>query len=97
MSFQIQHEEQGAKGSFYIDVDGERLGMMTYVWAGDDKIIIDHTEVDDKLRGTGAGKQLVDSGADWARAKGIKILPLCPFAKRVMTGNREKYQDVLAV
>lgn len=96
MSHEIQQEDNGQKGSFFIELDGKRLAQMTYVYAGEGKIIIDHTEVDDSLRGTGTGQKLVDAGADWARSKQIKILPLCPFAKKVMTSDRDKYADVLA-
>ena len=56
---------------------------MTYVWAVTDKIIIDHTSVDDSLKGKNAGKQMVVKAVEFAREKGIHIIPLCPFAKSV--------------
>ena len=40
---------------------------MSYTVAGS-RVIIDHTDVDDRLRGKGAGKQLVKSAVEWARA-----------------------------
>jgi len=94
MDIQIQHEEAGQKGAFFIDLNGKRVGEMTYVKAGDARIIIDHTEVGDELRGQGAGKKLVLAAVDMARKKGIKILPLCPFAKAVFEKTPE-IQDVL--
>jgi len=94
MDIQIQHEESGQKGAFFIDLNGKRVGEMTYVKAGDTRIIIDHTEVGDELRGQGAGKKLVLAAVDMAREKGIKILPLCPFAKAVFEKTTE-IQDVL--
>lgn len=78
---------------FYIEENGEVLAEMTYVWAAD-KMIIDHTEVSDKLAGKGAGKQLVNQAVLFAREKHIKILPLCPFAKSVFD-KVEAYKDVL--
>lgn len=95
MDWKIVHEEFGAKGRFVIIGEQGELGQMTYVYAGPEKIIIDHTEVNELLKGQNAGKKLVDAGADWAREKGLKILPLCPFAKATMLKNREKYADVL--
>lgn len=92
---EIKHKDDGSKGSFYIEVDGQREGQMTYVWAGPDKIIIDHTEVSDVLRGKNAGKQLVHKGVEFAREKGIKIMPLCPFATVIFKKTPE-YSDVLA-
>lgn len=56
---------------------------MTYSKAGADRIIIDHTEVEDDLRGQGAGQQLVEAAVDFARRHKISIIPLCPFARSV--------------
>jgi uncharacterized protein len=78
----IRHESTGPKGAFFIERDGKRLASMTYSMAGT-SMIIDHTDVDDALRGTGAGKKLVAAAVERARSDGIKILPLCPFAKSV--------------
>lgn len=90
----VQQEDTFTKGAFYIEEDNTRLAEMTYVWAGD-KIIIDHTEVSEKLKGQGAGRQLVAAAVNFARERNIKILPLCPFAKSVMDKTRE-YDDVRA-
>lgn len=67
---------------------------MTYSKAGNDTIIIDHTEVSEALKGKGAGKQLVTAAVEYARQNGIKIIPLCPFARSVFEKVRE-YHDVL--
>lgn len=90
----ILQSEQDNKGKFYIEKEGRELAHMTYVWAGTARIIIDHTEVDDAQRGTGAGKKMVLAAVDFARQKGIKILPLCPFAKSVFD-KESGIQDVL--
>ena len=39
----IERSDDGKKGHFKAVEDGNELGKMTYVWAGEDKIIIDHT------------------------------------------------------
>lgn len=90
----IDMEQTGSKGSFYHTVDGNRLAEMTFSMAGEKRMIIDHTEVSDSLRGMGAGKQLVTAAVEYARNHGIKILPLCPFAKSVFDRVKE-FQDVL--
>jgi uncharacterized protein len=90
----IQQKENDSKGSFFIEENGERLAEMTYSKAGDDRIIIDHTQVDDKLRGKGAGKQLVSAAVDHARKNNLKIVPLCPFARSVFDKVKE-FRDVL--
>lgn len=91
----IERIEHGSKGAFIIKENGERLAEMTYSKAGDNLIIIDHTEVSDKLRGQGAGKKLVIEAVEYARANNIKILPLCPFAKSVFERTPD-FHDVLS-
>jgi predicted GNAT family acetyltransferase len=49
----IKQIEQGSKGAFVIEEGSERLAEMTYSKAGEKIIIIDHTDVSDRLRGTG--------------------------------------------
>ena len=90
----IGHTDNGKKGSFKALSDGMLAGEMTYTWAGPGKFIIDHTEVDDAFSGQGVGKQLVMAAVDFARAKQVKILPLCPFAKSVFDKD-PSIEDVL--
>jgi len=90
---EILQKDDGKKGIFFIEQDGNILAEMTYVWAGE-KIIIDHTEVSEVLGGKGIGKQLVHRAVEFAREKHIKILPLCPFAKAVLNKVSE-YHDVV--
>ena len=87
------HFPDGHKGAFGIERGGRRLATMTYSMAGD-IIIIDHTEVDALLKGTGAGAKLVAAAVAWARAERRRIMPLCPFAKSVFEKTPE-YADVL--
>ena len=93
MKFKIQEKESETKGSFYIENDGKIVAEMTYSKAGPERIIIDHTEVDDSLRGQGAGLQLVEYAVDFVRNKNIKMLPLCPFTKATLLKHPE-WKDV---
>lgn len=88
----VTHERAGHKGAFVVLQDGERLAEMTYTLAGD-KAIIDHTQVDDRLRGTGTGAKLVAAAVDWARTENRTLLPLCPFARSVFEKTPD-YADV---
>ena len=67
---------------------------MTYSVAGT-RVIIDHTQVDDSLRGQGVGAKLVQAAVDWARAENARLLPLCPYARSVFD-KTPAYADVLA-
>lgn len=91
---QIKHQEKGTKGEWYVAQKDQRLAEMTYSRAGDDKFIIDHTWVDDSLRGQRVGQQLVEAAVGFARMHALKIIPLCPFAKSVFDKN-ESIRDVL--
>jgi hypothetical protein len=91
----IERIEHGSKGAFVIEVNNKRVAEMTYSIAGESLIIIDHTDVADSLRGTGAGKHLVTAAVKYAREKNNKILPLCPFAKSVFDRTPE-FRDVLS-
>lgn len=88
---QINNE---TKGAFQVMEDGAKAGIMTYSWAGKDKIIIDHTEVDPAFKGRGVGNQMVMAAVEYARQENIKIMPLCPFAKSVFD-KTPSIQDVL--
>ncbi|WP_246131531.1 GNAT family N-acetyltransferase [Aquimarina intermedia] len=55
---------------------------MTYTWAGKSKFIINHTGVEEQFSGKGFGKKLVMKSVEFARNNDLKILPLCPFAKK---------------
>ena len=94
MSDAVSHVPAGHKGAFVIERDGARLAEMTYSLAGQKMMIIDHTDVNDALRGTGAGKRLVLAAVEWARTQKRTILPLCPFAKSVFDKTPE-IRDVL--
>lgn len=90
----IQHEDNGKKGSFFIEEAGKRLAEMVYVWAGETTFIVEHTEVDESLEGKGVGKQLVAHAVEFAREKELKLIPLCPFTKGVID-RTPAFQDIL--
>ena len=90
----VTHTAEGHRGAFAFVVGGKQLAEMTYSVGADSTVIINHTGVDDALRGTGAGKALLAALVEWARAEKKKVVPVCPFAKAVFEKTPE-YQDVL--
>ncbi len=94
MNEEVQLEINDKNGFFYIEVDGKIEAKMTFVFAGPNKIIIDHTEVNEGNNGKGYGKKMVAKAVEFAREKNIKIIPLCPFAKKVFD-KTPKFGDVL--
>lgn len=90
----IQHKQVGAKGLFFIQQDGNILAEMVYTMPSADKMIIEHTEVGEELKGQNAGYQMVNTAVEYARHHGLKIIPLCPFANAVFK-KKTDYADVL--
>ncbi|MEE1897201.1 GNAT family N-acetyltransferase [Flavobacterium rakeshii] len=89
---EIKHFDDGKKGHFKAVEGDVQAGIMTYVWAGD-KFIIEHTIGNPDFKGI--GKKLLDEAVTFARNNNSKIIPLCPFAKR-MFDKHEEIRDVLA-
>jgi hypothetical protein len=87
--------EDGPTGGRYLTTINGHTAEMTYSKAGTTRLIIDHTGVPDALRGMGAGQALVKRAVEDAREAGVKIIPLCPFAK-AQIGKHPEWQDVLA-
>lgn len=90
----VKREDGATGGRYLVTIEGH-TAEMTYSKAGATRIIIDHTGVPDALRGRGAGQAMVKRAVEDARAAGIKIIPLCPFAK-AQIGKHPEWQDVLA-
>lgn len=93
-SFDIRREDTATGGRYVVRIDGYEAEM-TFSKAGTSRIIIDHTGVPRELGGRGVGQALVLRAVEDARADGIKIIPLCPYAKAQIEKHPE-WQDVLA-
>lgn len=91
----IQHKQTGKRGMFFIPgEEDDFLAELIYKEQDEGTMIIEHTEVDDKLRGQNIGYELVHAAVEYAKSHGMKIVPLCPFAKVVMDKMPE-WREVL--
>ena len=90
----IQHRQKENKGMFYIEEDGAILAEMTYTNPDAGHMIIEHTEVDDELKGQNVGYSLVTHAVEYARVHNQKIIPVCSFAKAVFD-KKPDLQDVI--
>ena len=89
----INNKQTGNNGTFYIDKGGEQVAEMTYT-ISEGVMIIDHTEVDESLRGQQVGNELVACAVEFAREQNIKIVPQCSFARSVFE-KQKALSDVL--
>jgi len=53
-----------------------------------------HTEVDERAGGRGLGSRLVRAALDDARARGLAVLPFCPFVNGWLQRHRD-YADLV--
>ncbi|WP_292010512.1 GNAT family N-acetyltransferase [Chryseobacterium sp.] len=91
---EVQQNNGEKHGHFEAFISGKHAGTMTYTWAGDERFIIDHTEVEEAYNGMGVGKEMLLAAVEFARKEGKKIIPLCPFAKASFQKDAS-LQDVL--
>ena len=83
-------EYGNAMGAFLKD---EQIGDISFV-KQNDKIIIDHTGVNDKYAGQGVGAQLVNAVVEMARRDKKRIIPICSFSRAQFMKHPE-YNDTL--
>jgi len=89
----ILQREDAKEGAFYIEENGQSVAELTYT-IEKGKMVIQHTEVDESLRGKNVGYELVERAVEFARESHLKIAPVCRFAKKVLQ-KHASFQDVL--
>ncbi|EJV7173001.1 N-acetyltransferase [Escherichia coli] len=79
---------------FYINyAQGNQIAEIVFVPTGENLAIIEHTDVDESLKGQGIGKQLVAKVVEKMRREKRKNISLCSFAKHEFDKTRE-YDDI---
>ena len=89
----IKHDNEGRKGTFYVEDGGKRIAELAYMKADSSTINVYHTEVSESHRGGSIGHDLVDAAVEFARKDGLKVKADCPYAHRVLAKD-EKYSNV---
>jgi predicted GNAT family acetyltransferase len=87
------HQPAENGGRFVLQRDGRDVAQLVYTEQGPVVTLL-HTEVDPIMRGTGAGKTLVDEAVQWARTEGKRLVARCPYAQSVFD-KTPAYHDVL--
>lgn len=92
----IQHKESDSKGIFFISENEEPVAELTYALSSNNQMIIEHTQIDEELRGGNLGYELVLKAAEYARSHNYKIVPICQFANAVIE-KKPEFRDVLEI
>ena len=69
------------------NIDNETVAEVTFYEIEKGVYNIDHTFVDDSLRGQGVGSKLVQEAVNTIREKGAQIQATCPFASKWIEEN----------
>jgi predicted GNAT family acetyltransferase len=94
LAVSITREDKPTGGRYVARLAGKPDAEMTFSKAGEKILIIDHTGAPEELGGMGVGKALVDYMVHDVRARGLKIVPLCPFTNATLRKHPE-WQDIL--
>jgi predicted GNAT family acetyltransferase len=79
---------------YEIHVDGTLAGF-SHVRENDEAVTFTHTEIFDQFEGQGLASELVTWALDDVRARGKKVVALCPYVKRYIQKHPD-YADLLA-
>jgi predicted GNAT family acetyltransferase len=78
---------------YELRVDGELAGHLAYRGRTDVRALV-HTEIDRDRSGQGLGSVLIAGAVDDLRARGLRLIPICPFVTRWL-GEHPEHLDLV--
>lgn len=75
-------------------VGDQRAGVATYR-ERPGSVVFQHTEIDPAFEGHGVGGRLARAALDDVRARGLSVVPLCPFIAAYIASHPQ-YADLVA-
>ena len=93
MDAEVRNNESGYR--YEIRAEGELAGFARYLLRPG-RIAFVHTEIDDTFEGMGLGSRLAREALDDARARGLMVMPFCPFIAAYIERHLGEYQDLVA-
>lgn len=91
----IQFEETARGGRYFVPMPNGEDSRLTFVRAGEGRIIADHTFVPVPYRGDGIAEALVERLIADARANRWKITPTCWYVADEIARHAPEWDDVV--
>ncbi len=85
VDLQVEHNE--AARQFEVKM-GESIALLQYL-LHDHEIVFVHTGVPPQFEGKGIGGRLAKAGLEYAKAKGLAVVPRCPFIAKYIEKHPE--------
>jgi len=87
----VEHGETGSRFVVRFDDDEAELA---YTMVGPKLIDLQHTYVPPSARGKGVAEVLAEAAFDYARQRGYRVVPSCPFVRMWLRRHREQAELV---
>jgi predicted GNAT family acetyltransferase len=69
------------------------IGSIDY-YTEESAVVLTHTDVDRAFEGRGYGSRLISGALDDIRARGLSVVPVCPFVRSYL-GQHPEYEDLV--
>jgi len=83
----IEHDETGSRFVVHLDGDDAELA---YTIVGPKLIDLQHTYVPASARGKGVAEALAEAAFEYARERGYRVVPTCPFVRMWLRRHKEQ-------
>lgn len=90
----LKVEDAPERSRYEVSVDGKAVGFSAYHLLEDGVLALPHVEVDPAFEGQGVASALMRESLDDVRQRGLKIVPICPFAQAFVERNPD-YRDLV--
>jgi uncharacterized protein len=92
---EIRVVDDPARTRYEISVNGELAGFTVYRMRPDNRIIALHSEVFPEFEHRGLASELAREMLDDIRARGLKVVPRCPFVAKYIREHHD-YADLVS-
>jgi predicted GNAT family acetyltransferase len=90
----VEVHRDDTRWRYLAEIDGEQAGFIEF-FEGGGVVELVHTEVPDAYQGKGVAGTLARFALDDIRARGLKVVPTCPYVRKWLQPHPE-YRDLVA-